>query len=320
MNKNIEELERSLEQSENDAERLEALLALLLAHKDDDFVEGWKFGTEALELAKLLKNRNSVASAHEGLANVLWKLAEYSQSVEHFEEALDRYLGLGDLHAVARCYCGMGIISGSLQEYRTALEYFEDGLSASRRADRHQLAATITGNIGHVYFNMGRYKDAMDCFQHGLDFYQEINETQGIANMLGGMAGVHVYQGEYDKGMELVRRGLEAHKITNHRRGIAVSMLNIGNAFHRMGKLDKAKIEMKGALNYCRSINLKMMEYEVLKNLSEVCSDLKQEEEASKYLRLYMDGQKEEKALSVKRKNEQFKQRQLIREMQNMKK
>ncbi len=319
MNKNIEELERSLKDASTDTERLEALLGLLLAHKDDDFVEGWKFGTEAVELANLLNDRNALASAHEGLANVLWKLAEYSQSVAHFEQALDKYLGLGDLYAVARCYCGMGIISGALQEYRTALDYFEDGLSASKRADRHHLAATITGNIGHVYFNLGRYKDAMDCFQHGLDFYQETKEGQGEANMLGGMAGVYVYQGEYDKGMELVRRSLEIHKTANHRRGIAVAMMNIGSTFHRMGKFDKAKTELKSALNYASSINLKMIEYEILKSLSEVCSDLGDEQQASEYLRLYMDGQKEDKALSVKRKNEQFKQRQMIREIQTTK-
>lgn len=312
----IDNLERSLKEANDDFTRLEILLQMVRVLKDDDFVEGWKCANEALELSRKLNDRSATASALEGFANILWKLAEYSQSIEYFEQALDKYLGLGELYGVARCYCGMGIISGTMEQYRTALEYFEEGLSAARRAGKHHLAATITGNIGHIYFNLGRYQDAMDCFNHGLDFYNEVGESQGTANMLGGMAGVYVFQGEFTKGLELVRRALVLHKQVKHKRGIAVSMMNIGIALQKMGKLEQARTELKSALNYARSIGLKMSEYEILKHLSQVCSELGDEEASAQYLRLYMDGQKEENQQNVKRKNEQFRQRQLIRELQ----
>jgi len=315
----MKELEKSDSNLNIESVRLNTLLENLNIHKDENFVEGWRIGIDALDLATEIGSRSGMAQAHEGLANVLWKLAEYSQSIEHFELALDKFLGMGDLYGVARCYCGMGIISGTLEDYRTALEYFEDGLSASRRCAKHQMAATITGNIGHVYFNLGRYDEAMKCFAHGLEFYDELEHPNGSANMLGGMAGVHVYLGEYDKGLELAEKALNLHKKAGQTRGIAVSMMNIGSALQRKGKLELAKTQFKSALNYTRSINLKMNEYEVLKNLSSVCSDLGQEEESVEYLRLYMDGQKEENQLSVKRKNDQFKQRQMIRHMQSSK-
>ena len=316
---NSHNLDLKLEEAEDSKQRLAAMLELLLVYKNENFVEGWKVGNDALNLATELDNREGVAAANEGLANVLWKLAEFSTSIEHFEKALDQYLGLGDLHGAARCYCGMGIISGSLEEYRTSIEYFEEGLSAARRSNRHQLAATITSNIGHVNFNLGRYDEAMKCFNYSLAFYGEIDETQGIANVYGGMAGVHIYLGEYDKGLDLVKKSITLHKKAGHARGIAVSMMNLGNAYQRKGKLELAKTEFKSALNYTRSINLKMIEYDILKELSAVCSNLGQEEESAAYLKLYMDGQNEEKKRSVKRKNEQFKQRQMIRQMQSFK-
>lgn len=309
-------MERSLEEAKDDAERLEILLQLLKHHNNDDFVEGWKRADEALELSEKLNDRAANARTRESFANILWKLAEYSQSIEYFEQALDKYLGLGDLYGVARCYSGMGIISGTMEQYRVALDHFDEGLSAARRAGNHHLAATITGNIGHVYFNLGRYQDAMSCFQHGLEFYSESNDMEGTANMLGGMAGVHVFQGEFSKGLELVRRALVLHRQAKHKRGVATSMMNIGISLHRMGKSEQAKAELKSALNYSRSIGLKFMEYEILKHLSQVCSDLGEEEQSSEYLRLYMDGQKEQNQLNVKRKNEQFRQRQMIRELQ----
>ncbi|MFT6209629.1 MAG: tetratricopeptide (TPR) repeat protein [Bacteroidia bacterium] len=315
----MKELEDSDSKLEGASKKLDAMLEVLTVDKEKNFVEGWKVGIDALDLATKIDSRSGMAQAHEGLATVLWKLAEYSQSIQHFESALDKFLGMGDLYGVARCYCGMGIISATLEEYRTALEYFEDGLSASRRSARYQLAATITSNIGHVYFNFGRYDEAMKCFKRGLEYYDQIEQPHGEANMIGGMAGVHVYLGEYDKGLELAEKALNLHKKAGQTRGIAVSMMNIGNVFYRKGKLELAKTEFKTALNYATSINLKMSVYEVLKSLSSVCSDLGQEEESAKYLKLYMDGQKEENKLSVNRKNEHFKQRQIIRKMQSTK-
>ena len=319
MTLNLRELELKLEQSSNDVERLTALLDLGDVLVNTDFVEGWKLSSEAIELATKINNREGLAHAHEINGNSLWKLAEFTTAMENLEIALDKYLGLGDLYGVSRCYCGLGVIAGSLEQYAPALDYFEEGLSAARRADRPQMAATLTGNIGHVYFKTGRYKEAMECFQHGLEFYKEVGNHHGSGNMLSGMAGIKVYLGDYDEGIELTRRALALHKKAKHQRGIGVTMMNLGIALHKKGKLDAAKTELKSALNYARSIDLKMTEHDILKNLSELCSDMGLEDEASEYLRAYIDSQQEEKKLSVARKAEQFRQRQSIRNARSAK-
>jgi tetratricopeptide (TPR) repeat protein len=319
MTENLRELELRLEQSGTDAERLTALLELGDILVNTDFVEGWKLSSEAIDLATKLKDRQALAHAHEINGNSLWKLAEFTAAMENLEIALDKYLGLGDLFGVSRCYCGLGVIVGSMEHYTTALDYFEEGLSAARRADRPQMAATITGNIGHVYFQIGRYKEAMECFQHGLEFYKGVSNHHGSGNMLSGMAGIKVYLGEYDEGIELTRRALALHKKAKHQRGIGVTMMNLGIALHKKGKLETAKTELKSALNYARSIDLKMTEHDILKNLSELCSDMGHEDEANEYLRAYIDSQKEEKKQSVARKAEQFRQRQSIRDARSVK-
>ena len=308
--------EQRLREAVTQKQQLEALLELVSISVNEDFVEGWKYGNEALGLAQGLKDREAEAKSLEGMANCLWKLAEFTQALDNFESALDKYLSLGDLHGTARCYCGLGVISGIMEDLRMALEYFEDGLSAARRADRPHLAATLTGNIGHVYFKMGRYEDAMQCFDHGLEYYKKKQEHHGVANMLGGIAGIHVYRGEYDRGLEIVRRTFELHKKVKHYRGMAVTMGNIAHTLQKMGKLEEAFIEYKRALNYARSIQLKVTENEMLKALSSVCTELGKDEAAQQYLQQFMDCQTEEKKLAVKQKNEQFGQRQMIRDLQ----
>ena len=316
----IIELERQLSSATKSDERLRLMLELVEELEWSDYVDGWNYASQALELATALGDRSAIATSHEGIANCLWKLAEYPEALDNYELALDNFLSQGDLYGVARCYCGLGIINGSMENYASALECFDDGLSAARRSGKQALAATITGNIGHVYFNMGNYTDAMQCFENGLNFYRRDNDSHGAANMLSGMAGIHVYQGEHAKGLELVRRARELHKKAKRGRGVAVCMMNIGIALQKMGKLEQAYKELKSALNYARSIKLKSTEHDVLKNLSQVCSELDRKDEAHQYLELYLHGEREQKQLAVKSKNEQFRKRQLIREIQQQKK
>ncbi len=314
MKKDILELEQEAAKATDKRIRLELLLELLSHHVNDDFVEGWRFGQDALGLATELDDRWSIAFANEGIAGCLWKLAEYSDAMEHYESALDGYLGLGNLYRVAKCYCGIGIIQGINEDYANALENFEEGLSACNRSGKMQLAASITGNIGHVYLKMGRYDDAQSCYEYGLNYNKKEGSLEGAGDMLMGMAGICVYTGEMVKGLELSRRALETYKRAKQDRGIAVGLMNIGEALYRMGKLQEAKTQLKSALNFSKSINLKMTEADVLRKLSEVCSDLDQTEESAEYLDRYMAMEQEEKREALRNRTSQFQRFQKARQ------
>ncbi|MCB0756193.1 MAG: tetratricopeptide repeat protein, partial [Flavobacteriales bacterium] len=273
MSDQLDELEKNLAEAKTEKDQMDAKLALAHHHMNDDFIEGYRLGQEALDLAKILIEKEAEALAHEVIAGCLWKLSDYTLAMEHYETALDGFLSLGDLYHLSKCHCGIGIIHGINEDYQMALERFEEALRCAKKADKLQMAATVTGNIGHIYLNLGRYKDALDCYEYTYEYQKSIGFKLGAADMLSGMAGVHVLQGEYDKGLELARRAVEAAKAANHQRGVAVGIMNVGEALKRMGKPEEAKKEYKKALNYARSINLVMTETDVLKKLSEVCDE-----------------------------------------------
>lgn len=305
MKQNVVELERQLKQATSDKEKLDALLALAVHNAEEDFIEGWRFGQEALELSKIMLNPAAEARAHEAIAGCLWKLTDYTVSYEHYEKAIDINLGLGDFYRVAKCYCGVGIIHGINEEFDRALDVFDEALKFAKKANKLQLAATITGNIGHVYLKTGRYDEAMECYSYAKQYHQENGHKQGAADMLSGMAGIAVLQGDFDKGLELAKRSLELFKHLKHERGIAVGIMNVGEAYRLMGKLEQAKDNLIKALNYSRSINLVMTESDVLKKLSQVYTELNDTEEAQKYLELYMATEREEKKEALRKKAEQ---------------
>ena len=80
MKQNVVELERQLKQATSEKEKLDALLALAAHNSEEDFIEGWRFGQEALELSKIMLNPAAEARAHEAIAGCLWKLSDYTVS------------------------------------------------------------------------------------------------------------------------------------------------------------------------------------------------------------------------------------------------
>jgi tetratricopeptide (TPR) repeat protein len=305
MEQHVVELEKQLKRATSEKEKLSALLDLAFHHVNEDFIDGWRFGQEALELSKVMIDDRSEAMAHEAIAGCLWKLTDYVDAIDHYEKALDINIANGDWYRVAKCYCGIGIIHGINEDFVHALDCFEQALKSAKQAGKLKLAATVTGNIGHVYMKTGKYEEALSCYKHTKSFHEENGFKQGAADMLSGMAGVAVLQGDYQRGLELARRALEAFKAIRHERGIAVGIMNVGEAQQRMGQLEESKKTLIKALNYSRSINLLMTESEVLKKLSQVCAELNQTEESAKYLDLYMASESEEKKEALRKRTEQ---------------
>lgn len=292
---------------QNDSVKLQLLLELVDLLRDENFIKACEYAHEAIELAEKLSDAKANARAREGLANSLWKMSEYQESIIQFQAALDLKLGLSDHYGVAQCYCGMGIVSGILEQNDVALDYFERALSSAQVAKRFQLSAVITGNIGNVYFKLSRFEDSMQCFQHAHDYFVHIGYIRGIADMLDGMAGIYVHRGQYQEGIEILDKCLAFRQQENHRRGVAVTMLNIGIANKQAGKPKQAKFEFETALSYMRSINLKIYEQELLQQLMDVCLELEETESFRKYLQDYERAQYEELKQKGQQRNILFK-------------
>lgn len=297
-------LEQALVSSETPNARLKAILNLMDALSKQDYPRCKTLSGQAIELAQKLKDRSSMAKANEGAGQAMWKMAEFSQAMKHYEVALDGFLGVGDLYGVARCYCGLGIICGVLEQYEVSLEYFEEGLSASQRADKPKLSATLVGNIGHVYFKLDQLDKAFAQFEQGLDYYIEFDDKHGAANMLGGMAGVHVYEGEFEKGIDLVEQSLKLHREAGHHRGVAVALMNLGLAHQKKGSLQKALNYLLEAMKYASKRHLKTVEFDLHKNLSQLYAEMENDKKSSEHLETYLALEKERHADEVRKRSE----------------
>ncbi|MGB0369219.1 MAG: hypothetical protein ACPGD8_07420, partial [Flavobacteriales bacterium] len=86
-------------------------------------------------------------------------------------------------------------------------------------------------------------------------------------------------------------------------------MMNIGITLTKMGRLKEAEAGLLKALDYCRDIGLKSNEQPIVVELIKLYGVIGNHEQQEVFKSLYAEGMQEEKVASVKRKNEQLKQR-----------
>lgn len=318
MREKLEILERALKNASSPSEEFSALQNLSEYHLEHDMVDGWNCAKRMLRIAEAGQNRLDVAKSHELIAHNLRKLTEYPEAIDHYELALDSFLGVGEVYGAARCFSGLGIVCGSMEEYQTSLEYFEEALSASRRAKRDAYSATIVGNMGHCYFNLGRYANAIECFEYTISYYRKVDNATATANMLGGLAGVYVFTGEFEKGLKLVEESIELYRKVNDDQGLSIAMMNRGLANFKMGNASYAKDLLVQSLQFSRSIKFTVSELDCLKYLGEVCTALGEEDEAQKYLKLYLDSEQEERKQEASLRAERIQKRQTLRQSQRL--
>lgn len=303
-------LKRVLREANQEQERLKLLFQLFERLKNTDIAEAWAFAREALCMAQEQKDEQGMADAHLAMADCLWKMAQISLAVEHYELALNIYVNLQDHEGVARCFSGMGIVSAETGEFIQSLEYFEHAKRYIKLSPASKWSAVITSNIGHVYLKLHRHRDAMNSFENALETYIAFRDEEGEANVLGGIAGLHVQNGDYDKALETMERVKELRRSEEPEPGrrMAIAMMNTGITLLRMGQFRNAKQELEQALELMKSVHFAMYEPEILKHLMHASVELDDMIEFNKYLYLYEEFRHEDIIQEARDRHKRFRE------------
>lgn len=303
--KEILELERIISYSNNQVERLMALLTLSDEIADSDFLRSWILANEAISEANQTNNRRLLGKAYMLSANALWKMADYSEARNQYEEALNIYGELEEMMGVSRAYCGIGIIYGELEDFESAGVAFKKAIDTSKAAGNEVFAATNLGNLGHVFLRFEEYDKALEAFFGAIEVYETVNYMdQGKANMYGGIAGVKVHLKKFTEGLDYLQLSLDIHRRLDNKRGIATGLRNMGEIHYRIGNFGGAIKFLNESLDLCSRTNYHSLIPEIHQMLARSYSGMGDEANATKHTRYYVDAKKLQKLERLKRQEE----------------
>lgn len=311
----IQELENIVSYSKEPVERLMGLISLSETLAEKDFLRSWILANEAINEAKRTNNRRLLGKAYMLSANSLWKLADYTESREHYHLALEIYEEQEEMMGVARAYCGIGIIYGELDDYEMAEEAFEKAVEASKAAGNEVFAATNMGNLGHVNLRYGNLDKAFEYFYSALEVYETVTHMEvGKANMYAGIAGVKVTNKKYQEGIDYLQKSINIHRSEDNKRGLAVGLRNMGEIHYRIGNLGGALKFLNESLELCEKINFHSQIAEVHQILARTYSESGDETSSRRHTNLYQEAERIKKREKLQLQEEMYeKQKELDR-------
>ena len=164
----------------------------------------YRLSREGLDIARGTKNKFEESRLLILLAMYFWKIEDFSNSRERYEEALKIAQEKNDLQSIKYCMSNLGVLYIDLGNFNKALEYINYALHEDLAADNKQAIAFDYQNIGVTYrriaFLSGLNSDfsrALNQLNKGLQIAREISDKKLMNRILISIGAVYSDQGRF---------------------------------------------------------------------------------------------------------------------------
>jgi CHAT domain-containing protein len=215
--------------------------------------------------------------------NQQYKISQFREALQSWEQALTIYREIGDRKGEAASLGSLGNAYYSLGQFDRAIEFHEQCLEISREIAFRQGEANSLGNLGNCYESLGDCLGAIEFHQQSLMIELEIENRPGEALSVGNLGNVYNSLGQYQKAIEFHEQCLViAREIGNHQ-GEAVSLCGLGIAYQSLGQYQNAIEVYQQLLEVSRKIGNRQNEAILLGNLGNAYNFLRQYQKAIEF-------------------------------------
>ena len=246
---------------------------------------------KALAITTEIGDREGEAIIYRGLGNLFQSICKYDKAREYREKGLGIRIELGDRDGEASSYGNLGTLFQSIGQYDKAREYYEKALGIRIELGDRDGEATSYGNLGTLFQSIGQYDKAREYLEKALAITTEIGKRDGEASIYGNLGTLFQSLCQYDKAREYQEKALAIRVETGDKVGEATSYGNLGTLFQSIGQYDKAREYQQKALAITKEIGKRDGEASIYVNLGVLFQSLCQYDKAREYL---------EKALAMK--------------------
>ncbi|MFD9880232.1 tetratricopeptide repeat protein [Streptomyces alboflavus] len=250
--------------NEDPVSRVRALLDLSAVHTHAArYAEGISDASEALEVARSLKDLElEVQSIHQ-LSIPLWQTGQYSLAQSLQKRSLDLLTKSGSKLQIARSRNLMGIAHLHLAEDREALECFSAALSGFAELGDLRGKYSALNNLAELHQRMGDPRAAERVYRQAIGEAKGMGSKRDQATMHMNLASVLDVLGKTDEALALYGEVLPILRDVGDRRGETIALNGIGRAYRAGGRFEEALPWHEAALEVARRIRAAGEEAEV---------------------------------------------------------
>jgi non-specific serine/threonine protein kinase len=178
------------------AARIRALLAAgWMARSMDDSGAAERFQAEAMDLARVTADQESIARALQAMGQVDLQRGDFERAAARTEEALTLFQKLDDTptagpQSISVLYANLGQIALARGDETAATAYLEEALRRQRELGFAWGIGDTLRYLGDLARDRGDYEQALDAYRESVEQTRHHGDRRFLAETLVGIAGL----------------------------------------------------------------------------------------------------------------------------------
>jgi tetratricopeptide (TPR) repeat protein len=211
----------------------------------------FKYQSEALQFARLGKNRALEANILENLANAVGlSQGDFHAARDYFEQAMLIFNEYGEVASKGHVCANLGWVSGMLGDYQAAIKYYDQALIISRQMGNRMEEMFTYVNLSTTAYAQNQAGDALKWAQLAIDLSAKIGGAIGEAWAYYCLGLAQLSAQHYAQAVDSLMKSLEIRTSLNAAPLIVEARAGLVDAYWRLADQASAKKEAELLIEY----------------------------------------------------------------------
>ena len=282
-NSKLDSLNRLLNTTTADSQKIDILNELSLGYRGNDFAKALDYALQAERLAKASGNRPAEAKSLLNGGVATYFQGNFEKAIDLYLKSLKIYEELGDTRGIIAVLNELGTLEKKHDDIPGSEAHLLRALQLSHSLKDSALIAHSMNNVGHVYELKNELATAMKFYSESAVIKEQLNDLYGAGFNYDNMGNILAKQGKFDEARKYFEKEIDIFRRLNDRMAHAVANNNMGEMLNMKGDHRGAREYLFRALEESKAIGYKDLRRHIYTVLSDTYRKEKNYEKAYEY-------------------------------------
>ncbi|MGI8838886.1 MAG: CHAT domain-containing tetratricopeptide repeat protein [Pyrinomonadaceae bacterium] len=213
-----------------------------------DYANGLSYLNKALELAKILREPNTLASLLNSIGFLYLEQEDYPQAKQQFDQSLEIYRREGNQREVTRVLLNLGVTAQRKGDYDDALKHFQNSAQAAKATQLIDGQIAAGEGIGVVLTAKKDFTGALEVLNQSLALAKDMKDKTRQAEIIWRTSQTYYGMANYKVSAVLAENALELSRAVHSPKLVYLATTTLGESYAAQKKTDLATKTLKQAV------------------------------------------------------------------------
>lgn len=183
------------------------------------------------------------------------RLIDADQSILYATKALSLAKKINYTNGIAESYRIIGIGKSYLDQNEQAIENYLNALNYFKQSRNKEGEAKVYNNIGNLYMDVD-FDKSLEYLDQSLKLATELKLDPLLASLYGNIGNIYQRKKNYNQALASYEKSVTLFKKLNIPTGITQALQNMGVAYFKINRIDKAEDYLKQAIQKAKENDL----------------------------------------------------------------